>query len=102
MQNRIDNMAMDEFAKLDSDICVALKEENKDYRRLHREMTAIMASYPALRKLLDQDQPIALSQEEADALQSYRKLQMQAEDIERYALYRQGYRDCLTYMDAKQ
>lgn len=96
MKSSMKNLSLEEFAQIDSDICVILRKENAEYSRLLDQMIELMAAYPALLQLLDQDQAVALTCQEAEAFQSYRKLEREAEDMERYALYLQGYRNGLT------
>ena len=58
----------DYFGEFISDIFVNLKKKNKEYKNIIAEKEKLLNQYPNLRKLIEDDESMALSEEEVSAL----------------------------------
>ena len=86
------------FPEMDSEIMVALRQKSEQYRMLLNEAAAILESNQALRRLLDQDEAVPLSEDDTQAFLQYQAFKTAYEDMERLELYLQGHRDCIAYL----
>lgn len=82
-----------DFSEFVSDIFVNLKKQNKDYKNIIAEKERLLNQFPNLRKLIEDDQSMALSEEEVSALSEVLCLLDDKRIIQEKELFLRGMRE---------
>lgn len=83
----------DYFGEFISDIFVNLKRTNKEYKNILAEKEKLLNQFPNLRKLIEDDQSMALSEEEVSALSKVLCLLDDKKIIQEKELFLRGVRE---------
>ena len=88
----------DTYPEIDSDACVDLRENDKEYAKLWMEARKLQNDFPAIEQTVEGNGRISLSGKEHTALTRYLELKNEMENMERKLVYLRGHTDNYAYL----
>lgn len=86
------------FQEMDSDITVALKDNDGEYATLKAQLAELERQYPFIEQVVEGKGELRLTAEQHARFAEYMRITDEAENIERMNLYLTGHRDCFAYL----
>lgn len=87
-----------DFAEIDNDIIIDLRETNEEYSELMRQLSDMKQRHPFIGDVMEGNGEIHLTAEEHAVFLQYLRLYRKADDMERQHIYFRGHTDAFSYL----
>lgn len=88
----------DDFAEIDSDIMIDLRDTNEEYAKLQKQLSKLKQQHPFIDKIMEGNGELHLTDEEHAVFLQYLHLYRKMDDMERLHIYFRGQTDAVAYL----